>query len=85
MITGWKKILSAITTKTSGLLEMSCECSVVHRAWSGFACLCSDWYKASSIYTTLSMFTCSSAIKYNQRFNVTSGLAGIFGGESGSR
>lgn len=85
---GWKKILSAITTKTSALLERSCECSVVHRQQSGFACLCGYCYKVPSVYTTLPEFMCPSdgtAIKYDQRFNVTPGLAGIFSGESGAR
>ena len=88
MVRGWKKILSAMTTKMSALLERSSECSVIHREQSGFACLCGYCCKAPSVYTTLPTFTCpnnGSAIKYNQRFNVTTGLAGIFSSERGAR
>lgn len=88
MVRGWKKILSAITTKTSAPLERSCGCSVVHREQPGFACLCGYCYKVSSVYTTLPDLTCPSdvsAIKYGQRFDVTSGLAGTFSSERGAR
>lgn len=83
-----KKDTFSITTKTSALLERSSECSVVHREQSGFACLCGYCYKVPSVYTTLPVLTCpsdGSAIKYDQRFNVTSGLAGIFSSEKGAR
>lgn len=81
-----EKVASAITTKISAL-ERSCESSVVHREQPEPACVHGYCYKAPSAYTTLPVMCPSdgNAIKHDQRFNVTSGLAGVFCSGRGAR